>query len=217
MIQDPTRRHLLLAAILVAAVGVLWLSAELQSAVFGALEFSKEHVERHPVASRAAFVALAAFSAMMVLFSSVALVPGAVYAWGQVETLFLLVGGWFIGANLAYFIGRRFGRRAAEFFVAAPTLNHYGQLLSARMSVAEVTLIKLAMPSEVPSLALGIVRYPVRKLVLVLLASELPFALWAVFLSAAFIEDRRLTFVLVLLAGFVVAGFVARRLLLRQR
>lgn len=217
MIQDPVRRHVLLAATLVAAVAVLWLSAALQAAFFDALQFSKDHIARHPVASRTAFVALAAFSAMLVLFSSVALVPIAVYAWGQVETLFLLTAGWFVGGNLAYFVGRRFGRRAAEYFVAAPTLDRYGQLLSAQMSVLEVTLIKLALPSEVPSLALGIIRYPVRKLVPVLLASEVPFALWAVYLSAALIEDRRLVFLGVLLAGIAAAGVVARRLLLRQR
>lgn len=217
MIQDPVRRLLLFAATLVAVVAVLWLSAALQAAFFDSLQFSKDHIARHAVASRAAFVALAAFSAMLVLFSSVPLVPIAVYAWGQVETLFLLTVGWFVGANLAYFVGRRFGRRAAEYFVAAPTLDRYGQLLSARMSVLEVTLIKLALPSEVSSLALGVLRYPVRKLVLVLLASEVPFALWAVYLSAALIEDRRLVFLSVLLAGLAAVGVVAHRLLARQR
>ncbi len=128
-----------------------------------------------------------------------------------------MTAGWFVGGNLAYLVGRHFGRRAAEHFVAAPTLDRCGQLLSAQTSVLEVTLIKLAVPSEVPSLALGIIRYPVRKLVAVLLASEVPFALWAVHLSAALIEDRRLVFLGVLLAGIAAAGVVARRLLLRQR
>jgi len=215
--QNPVRRLVLLAATLVAAVAVLWLSAALQAAVFDALQFSKDYIVRHPVASRAAFVALAACSAMLFLFSSVALVPIAVHAWGQFETMVLLAAGWFIGGNAAYFVGRRFGRRAAVYFVAAPALDRYGRLLSARMSMVEVTLIKLALPSEVTSLALGIIRYPVRKLMLVLPASELPFAMWTVYLSAAFIEDRRLAFVLVLLAGLAAVGVVTRRLLLRQR
>jgi uncharacterized membrane protein YdjX (TVP38/TMEM64 family) len=84
------------------------------------------------------------------------------------------------------------------------------------MSVTEVALLKLALPSEMPSFALGIIRYPFAKFVPVLLASELPFALWAVYLSAALIEDRRATFLLVLLAGFAAIAVVTRRLLSRR-
>lgn len=217
MIQDPIRRHAVLAATIVAAVALLWLSATLQAAFLDALRFSSDLVSRHPVASRLAFVALAAFSAMLVLFSSIALVPVAVHAWGQGETVLLLMAGWFVGASLAYGIGRAWGRRAAEYFVGAQKLDRYQHLLSARASVAEVAILKTALPSEVPSLALGILRYPPRKLVLVLLASELPFALWAVYLSAALIEDRRATFLLVLLAGLAAAAVIARRALRRGR
>lgn len=216
MIQNPMLRRALLAAAIVALAALLWASASLQSAFIGALQFSKDYVESQPLVSRLAFVALAAFSAMMVLFSSIALVPVAVYAWGQGETLLLLTGGWFIGANLAYLIGRRLGRGVTLFFVPAATLDHYAQLLSVRMSVAEVALLKLALPSEMPSFALGIMRYPLRRFWPVLLASELPFALWAVYLSAALIENRFVPFVLVLLAGLAVAAVIGGRLLRRR-
>lgn len=217
MIQDPIRRHALLAAAIVAAVAVLWLSATLQAAFVDILQYSGDVLARHPLASRLAFVALAAFSAMLVLFSSVALVPVAVHAWGPGETVLLLMAGWFVGGSLAYCVGRAWGRRAAEYFVSTQTLEYYQHLLSARASVAEVAILKLALPSEMPSLALGILRYPLRKLVPVLLLSELPFALWAVYLSAALIDDRRASFLLVLLAGFAAAAVIARRALRRGR
>lgn len=215
MIRNPVRRQALLAAAVIALAALLWASASLQSAFIGVLQFSKDYVESQPLASRLAFVALAAFSAMMVLFSSIALVPVAVYAWGQGETLLLLTGGWFIGANLAYLIGRRLGRRATLSFVPAGTLDHYARLLSVRMSVFEVTLLKLALPSEMPSFALGIMRYPLAKFWPVLLGSELPFALWAVYLSAALVENRLSVFVPVLLAGLAVAAVIGRRALRR--
>jgi uncharacterized membrane protein YdjX (TVP38/TMEM64 family) len=213
VIQNPLRRHALLVAVIVGAAALLWLSVSLQAAFNEALQLSKDAIARQPVASRLAFVALAALSALLVLFSSVALVPVAVYAWGQGETLLLLLGGWFIGGNLAYFIGRRFGRRVTEYFVAARTLDRYGHLLSVQMSMAEVAILKMALPSEMSSFALGIIRYPLPKFVPVLLASELPFALWAVYLGAALIEDRRMAFLLVLLAGFAAVAIVTRRLL----
>jgi uncharacterized membrane protein YdjX (TVP38/TMEM64 family) len=215
--HNPIRRQLLLAAALVAVITVLWLSAALQAAVFDALRFSKDTIADHPLATRTLFILLSAASALLFLFSSLPLVPVAVHAWGQFETLMLLASGWFMGGTIAYVIGRRFGRRAAEYFVAPAVLERYGKLFSVRMTVAEVALVKLALPSEVTSLALGVIRYPAHKLMIVLPASELPFAVWTVYLSAAFIEDRRLVFVLVLLAGLAAVAVVTRHLALGQR
>ncbi len=211
MIQDPVRRHALLFAVIFAVVALLWLSASLQAAFVDALEFSREFVERHPISSRILFVALAGFSAILMFFSSVALVPVAVYAWGEAETLALLMLGWFLGGHLAYGIGRFLGRRVTEYFVAERELNRLGNVLSAQMSVLEVALIKTALPAEAPSIVLGVLRYPYLKLVPVLLLSELPFALWSVYLGLALVEDRRLVFVLVLLGGFAALALLARR------
>jgi uncharacterized membrane protein YdjX (TVP38/TMEM64 family) len=211
VIQDPVRRHALLFAVILAVVVLLWLSASLQAAFVDALEFSREFVERHPISSRILFVALAGFSAILMFFSSIALVPVAVYAWGEGETFALLMLGWFLGGHLAYAIGRFLGRRVTEYFVAERELDRLGNVLSAQMSVLEVALIKTALPAEAPSIVLGVLRYPYLKLVPVLLLSELPFALWSVYLGLALVEDRRLVFVLVLLGGFAALALLARR------
>lgn len=213
---DFDRRHALALLVIFALAGSLWLSATLNRAFADALLFSKAFVDGYPVASMVAFVALAAVSAMFVLFSSIVTVPVAVFAWGQMQTLFLLVLGWFIGAMLAYFIGRRFGRRAAEYFVSPAALDRYGRLVVTELSVMSVVLLKLALPSEVPSFALGIVRYPLPKYMIVLVLSELPFALWAVYLSGALIADQRAVFVLLLLAGFLGVGVATAAILRRH-
>lgn len=211
MIQDPVRRYALLFAVIFAVVALLWLSASLQAAFVDALEFTREFVERHPISSRILFVVLAGFSAILMFFSSIALVPVAVHAWGEGETFALLMLGWFLGGHLAYGIGRFLGRRVTEYFVAERELNRLGNVLSAQMSVLEVALIKTALPAEAPSIVLGVLRYPYLKLVPVLLLSELPFALWSVYLGLALVEDRRLVFVLVLLGGFAALALLARR------
>jgi len=64
--------------------------------------------------------------------------------------------------------------------------------------------------------AMGILLYPASKFQIVALASELPFALWAVYLSAALVDDRRAVFLLMLLAGFAALGVLTRWLLRRQ-
>jgi len=149
-------------------------------------------------------------------FSSVALVPVAVHAWGTGETLALLMLGWFLGGHLAYGVGRFLGRGVTEYFVSRQELDRYGNLLSVQMSVAEVALIKTALPAEAPSIVLGVLRYPYLKLVPVLLLSELPFALWAVYLGQALVEDQRLVFVLMLVGGFVALALLAHRIARRR-
>jgi uncharacterized membrane protein YdjX (TVP38/TMEM64 family) len=146
MLQAPVRRQLLLLALTIGAVVLLWTSATLHAAFIEPLHLSQALIEQHPLASRLAFIALAVASAMLVLFSSVALVPVAVFAWGQGQTLVLLMLGWFIGANLAYVIGRHLGRRVARYFVATATLDHYEHLLAKRMSVTSVTILKRCRP-----------------------------------------------------------------------
>ncbi|MBE0549853.1 MAG: VTT domain-containing protein [Rubrivivax sp.] len=210
------RKQLLVVLVILALAASLWLSAALNRAFTDALLFSKAFVEAHPVASVLAFVALAAVSAMLVLFSSLVTVPVAVYAWGQAQTLLLLLLGWFIGAMLAYFIGRRFGRSAVVYFVSPAALDHWGQRLVTELNVMSVVLLKLALPSEAPSFALGIVRYPLPKFVLVLVLSELPFGVWAVWLGGALIDDRRAAFVLLLLAGLLGVGIAAGVMLRRH-
>lgn len=214
-ISSPVRRQALLLAVVIAGVTVLWTSATLHSAFIESLQFSDALIERYPWASRLAFVALGGVSGMLILFSSVAIVPVAVSAWGQEQTLVLLMLGWFIGASAAYVIGRRFGRRVAEHFVATATLAHYEGLLT-KMSVTSVAILKLALPSEVPSFAMGIARYPVVTFLIVVVASEVPAAVWVVYLTAALIEDRRAAFLVVLIGGFAAAALITYRLLRRD-
>jgi uncharacterized membrane protein YdjX (TVP38/TMEM64 family) len=60
---------------------------------------------------------------------------------------------------------------------------------------------------------MGIVRYPPLTFLIVAIASELPAAVWVVYLSAALIGDERVAFLLTLVAGFAVVGFFTYRLL----
>jgi len=134
-----------------------------------------------------------------------------VFAWGELATLFLLLLGWFIGAIIAYFIGKTFGRDVVEYFIRSDKIDSYGNLISKEMGIFDVILIKLALPSEVPSFFLGIINYPFIKYMLVVIVSELPFAVWAVYLGGAFVDDNRLLFVGTLAAGVVFLSIVDRQ------
>lgn len=193
-----------------ALIFLFWYFSALSESVNQLLVSSQTFIERHPVSDIFVFLALAALSALLVFFSSIVIVPVAVFVWGEILTLFLLLLGWFIGGLLAYGIGKHFGRRIAEYFVSAKKINSYGDLFSKELGIFDVVLLKLALPSEIPSLFLGIVRYPFLKYLSVIVLSELPFAIWAVYLSGAFVAQNRVFFIVALIGGFAFLSVVAR-------
>ncbi len=188
-----------------------WLFSSLYDVLIQSLIFSKAYIELYPVLSVFVFLALAAISAVLIFFSSILIVPIAVFAWGEPATFFLLLLGWFIGAIIAYFIGKNFGRNVVGYFISAKRINDYEDFISKEMGIFDVILLKLALPSEVPSFFLGIVHYPFLKYIFVVIISELPFAIWAVYLSGAFIEDKRLVFTGVLIATIALLSIAERK------
>ncbi len=203
-------RRILGFLLIIALAFSVWLFSSLYDTLNQTLIFSKASIEIYPILSIFVFLALAAISAILIFFSSVVIVPVAVFAWGEVITFFLLLLGWFIGAMIAYFIGKNFGRKATKYFISEGKINSYGDLFSKEMGIFEVVLLKLALPSEVPSFFLGIIRYPFLKYILVIIISELPFAIWVVYMSVAFVEDRKFLFLAVLISGFAILSVVAR-------
>lgn len=205
------RTKILLFSSVVILVFFLWMSADFFDVVSQALVFSKTSIELHPIASVFIFLILAILSAVSVFFTSIITVPLAVFAWGELFTIILLMTGWFIGAMILYGIGKFLGRQIVEYFVSKAKVNKYGSLISREMQMFDIILIKLALPSEVPSFFLGIVQYPFLKYIAVVIISEVPFAVWAVYLSSTFVEDNRLLFVVMLIVGFILIGIVAQK------
>lgn len=205
------RTRILLFSAVVVFVFFLWMFSEFFDVISQALVFSKASIELHPVASIFIFLVLSILSAVSIFFTSIITIPLAVFAWGELFTIVLLMTGWFIGAMILYGMGRFLGRQIVEYFVSATKINKYGSLISREMHMFDIVLIKLALPSEAPSFFLGIVRYPFLKYVAVVIISELPFAIWAVYLSSTFVEDNRLLFVVMLVVGFILIGLAARK------
>ncbi len=187
-----------------------WISSGFHEAVTQTLSFSKAYIELSPVLGVFVFLALAAISAILIFFSSILIVPIAVFAWGEFATFLLLLLGWFIGAMIAYMVGKNLGRKVVEYFVSTKKIDDYGNLISKEMGIFDVVFLKLALPSEVPSFFLGIVRYPFLKYIFVVIISELPFAIWAVYLGDAFVDDNRVLFFGTLIAGFAFLSIAAR-------
>lgn len=209
--KEMHRIKILFFSAVVILVFLLWMFSDFFDVISQALVFSKTSVELHPIASIFIFLILSILSAVSVFFTSIVTIPLAVFAWGELFAIVLLMTGWFIGAMILYGVGRFLGRQIVEYFVSKAKIDKYGGLISREIQMLDIVLIKLALPSEVPSFFLGIVRYPFLKYMAVVVISELPFAVWAVYLSSTFVDDNRVLFIAMLIAGLIFIGIAAQK------
>ena len=183
------RRVALLAAacIVLAAVAS---SSVVHGLLLHLLGATESIIERHALLGAVTFVLLAAVSATLAFISVAVLVPAAVYAWGAPASIGLLWLGWILGGIATYVIGRHLGPRAVRWLTADQGLHRLEQHLAPDTPVWLITLLQLALPSEIPGYVLGLVRYPVARYLLALALAELPFTVATVYLGSSFVEGR---------------------------
>ncbi len=188
---------------------LLGLSAGLHERILAGTELLRRVVDAYPLAAAVLFVALAAASAMLVLFSGALLVPIGIESWGTGACFLLLWAGWWLGGALTYGVGRAFGRPIVERLLPRRTLARYEGRVGAQLRFPAALLVLLGLPSDVIGYFFGLARYPARSYLLALLLAELPYAWGTVFLGAAFLE--RETLPLLLGTGVAVAVFAWQR------
>lgn len=200
-IVSPRRIALLLA--LLAAAALIAGLPQVHDLAERAIDAAGRLVLVHPVWGGAAFVLLAALSAMLAFFSSAVVVPVALTAWGTVPTLLLLWLGWWLGGVCSYAVGRLLRRSVVERFAAPERVAYYARLVSQRLPFPLLLLFQAALPSEIPGYVLGIVRYRFATYLLALGLAELPYAVGAVVLGDSFLAGRYVPMLAVGIFGIV--------------
>jgi uncharacterized membrane protein YdjX (TVP38/TMEM64 family) len=199
-------------AFLVAAALVAR-STALHERVLALLEGVEPIVDAHPVAGAAVFMAAAALSAMLVLVSSVVLVPVGVQAWGTAGCVVLLWIGWFVGGVIAYAIGRGLGRPVVERLVPPAKLAHYEARIPARRSFWTALTIQLALQSDIAGYLFGLLAFPMWTSLGAVALVELLYAVATVFLGVAFVRGQSIF----LLAFAALGGVLLWRTIRRGR
>jgi uncharacterized membrane protein YdjX (TVP38/TMEM64 family) len=148
------------------------------------------------------FLVLSAASAMLAFVSTSVIVPVALVTWGHRGTFLLLWLGWILGGVCAYWLSRLLGRRIMRSTVSPETLA-FGDALSTRAPFHLVLLFNLALPSEVPGYALGLIRYDFRKYVAAMAIAEVPYAIATIYLGDSFLQRRAFAAIAV---GAVIVG-----------
>jgi uncharacterized membrane protein YdjX (TVP38/TMEM64 family) len=190
---------LLVLCIVLAAIAS---SSDLHEALMGVLAVTEDIIGQHPIAGAAAFVMLAAISAIFTFVSIAVIVPAAVFAWGPAASIALLWLGWILGGAATYGIGKFFGRPVVGWFTAGEALRRVESRIPNNAPLWLITLLQLALPSEIPGYVLGLVRYPFPRYVLALGLAELPYTFATVYLGASFVEGR---VGLILITGALIA------------
>lgn len=166
------------------------------------------------MAGPAIFVALAAASAMLAFFSSAALVPAGVVAWGMPTTAALLSLGWLLGGLLSYGSARGLGRPLLAHLAPVEFLAKYERRISRDTPFGVVLLFQLALPSEIPGYVLGLARYPLARYLAALALVEAPYAAVTVRLGPS--SSSGDSPLLAVLAAGALVGAVALHLLRRH-
>ncbi|HEV8332734.1 MAG TPA: VTT domain-containing protein [Steroidobacteraceae bacterium] len=195
------KRAAILLVLCVILAGVAS-SSDLHEALMGVLAVTEDIIGQHPIAGAAAFVLLAGISAMFTFVSIAVVVPAAVFAWGPAASIGLLWLGWILGGAATYGIGRFFGRPVVHWLTAGETLRRLESRIPDNAPLWLITLLQLALPSEIPGYVLGLVRYPFSRYVLALGLAELPYTFATVYLGASFVEGR---VGLILITGALIA------------
>ncbi|MCU0758281.1 MAG: VTT domain-containing protein [Steroidobacteraceae bacterium] len=204
--RAPGGRAIGILVLGVAAL-LLGLSAGLHARVVAGIELLRGVVDAHPHAAPALFVALAAASAMLVLFSGALLVPLGIESWGASACFLLLWSGWWLGGALAYGLGRAFGRPLVERLLPRDALARHEGRIGAQLTFPAAVLVLLGLPSDVVGYFFGVVRYPPSHYLAALLLAELPYAWGTVFLGGAFLERQMLPLLLAVAATLAVLGW----------
>lgn len=180
-----------------------------------AIVWAQAIMEKHSVWGAVLFAAFSALSAMLVFASSAMLVPPAILVWGKAGTFLLLLGGWLLGAALAFGIGRA-GRPLLKHTGYDDKLEKYQDYVSTRMHFWAALLFCIAIPSEIPGYLFGSMHYPFAKFIAAMAIAESGYALAAVFAGESLMVNRSLPF-LAIIAGLIAVALIAGLLLRLSR
>lgn len=194
------RRVALLVAF-VAIVLAVTTSDALHQAFVDVLAIAERLMRAYPRAGMLAFVGLASLSAMLSFFSSSALVPVGVYVWGAQQTMLMLWVGGVLGGTAGYWMARTLGRRIVKRLVPEAPFRRYETFFRTRAQWRTVLLFRLALQSELPSYVLGVLRYPFRRYLPMMLLGEIPFVFFAVYLGETLLERNGIVFAIALCVG----------------
>ena len=177
-------------ALICASVALVLSFDDVYQAVQRLLSAAQPVIVGHPYLGPVAFVLLAALSAVLAFFTSALLLPAAVVAWGNTVTISLLWLGWLLGGLCTFALGHGLRKPRGRISIPSSQLIYYRKRVPGEITFALVTLLCLALPSEVPGYLCGYLGVRLRTYLGALALAELPYAVGAVWLGEGVVNRR---------------------------
>ncbi|MDP3993411.1 MAG: VTT domain-containing protein [bacterium] len=199
-----SKKQLFVLIFLIALIIIFWSSSYFQDVFLNSVGAVEKYIQSHRAIGISVFIGLTALSAMLSPFSSVPLVPAAVLIWGTALTFLFLMTGWMLGGAAAYGIGRYLGFPIVSRIISSEKLDSWIHKIANQMEFYLVLLFRLATPSETGYI-FGILRYHFWKYLLVTTLAELPYGIFIVYASEAFVNrEKEIFFILAAIAVLMV-------------
>lgn len=168
-------------------------------------------IQQHRVPGAVIYVVAVVASVVLLPLSSLPLLPFAAQLYGIWFTALLSAAGWWIGALIAFQVGR-LGRRYLERLVSLQAVDRLERRIPGDIGFGGIVVLRMIFPVDIVSFALGLLKelrfstYAVASLI-----GILPFAFVLSYAGGQLGAGRFLTFALVAV-GTTVAVLVIRRL-----
>jgi uncharacterized membrane protein YdjX (TVP38/TMEM64 family) len=138
---------ILLVAILFVETSLL--SAKYQSAL-------THFMGQDEITSKIIYVFVTVLAIIIAPFSTLPLLPLASSMWGWFTAGLLTVCGWVIGSQCAFIIARTFGKPLVKKLISLDGLESLEDRFPARKLFITVTLMRMVLPVDILSYALGL-------------------------------------------------------------
>lgn len=110
-------------------------------------------------------------------------IPFGVEIFGWFWAGLLFYTGWTIGSLLAFTISRKFGRPFISRFISLETIDKMEQKIPEGLEIGFLLFLRVVLPADILSYALGLTKLEWRKYVLITLIGLLPFSFFGSFLG----------------------------------
>lgn len=119
-------------------------------------DYLKEIIEFKGFAGMAVYVLLEIASIVIVPITTFPLLPIAVVLWGNFIAAVLNIIGWMIGAAIAFFLARKYGRPFVSRFIKIKHIIHLEKLVPEKNIFWSIVILRMSIPTDILSYTLGL-------------------------------------------------------------
>lgn len=119
-------------------------------------DFIKEIIELNGFVGMIAYILLTIVSIVVAPITTFPLLPIAVVLWGSFIAAILNITGWMIGATIAFYLARKYGRHFVLRFVKMKNLIRLEKMVPRKNIFWIIVLLRMSIPTDILSYALGL-------------------------------------------------------------